>query len=105
MLQRGLPSRRQRLLRGGPARRRAAARVRAAADVVALYTEDAIVLPPGLAPVIGHEAIQDWFTTAFGLGITWIELMTDMVVGLMLLVMKPPAGRLTRPRTIRLRRP
>ena len=48
-----------------------------AGAVVVLYDDDAIVLPPGLGPVSGRDAIQDWFTTSFGMGIAWIELLTD----------------------------
>lgn len=48
-----------------------------AGAVVAFYDDDAIVLPPGIEPISGREAIQDWFTTTFGMGIAWIELLTD----------------------------
>jgi uncharacterized protein (TIGR02246 family) len=48
-----------------------------AGAVLSLYTADAIVLPPGSAPICGRDAIQDWYTTAFGMGIAWLEVMTD----------------------------
>ena len=52
-----------------------------AGAVMALYTDDAIVIPPGDGPIVGRDAIQDWYTTAFGMGIAWLEVMTDALRG------------------------
>ena len=48
-----------------------------ACAVLALYEDDAIVLPPDGGVLTGGDAIQDWYTTAFGMGIAWLELFTD----------------------------
>ena len=48
-----------------------------AGAVVAFYDHDAIVLPPSLGPISGSDAIQDWYTTVFGMGIAWLETLTD----------------------------
>lgn len=55
----------------------AAVAAQSASDVVALYTPDAVILPPDRAAVSGHDAIADMYTTIFGNGIAWIELTTD----------------------------
>ena len=48
-----------------------------AGAVVVFYDDDAIVLPPSSGPISGRDAIQDWYTTVFGMDIAWLETFTD----------------------------
>lgn len=43
-------------------------------DVAALYTKDAILMPPGAPPMVGRAAIAQTFGAVMGMGITGVKL-------------------------------
>ncbi len=54
---------------------------RNAAEIAALYTDDAMLLPPNSDIVSGKEAIQDFWQGALDMGVEEIELETVDVDG------------------------
>ena len=46
-------------------------------DVAALYTEDATLFAPGSVPLIGRDAIAEFFQGAINAGVTQAVLVTD----------------------------
>lgn len=51
-----------------------------AAALAALYTEDAVIIPPNMDPIAGNEAIQAFWAEAMTGGVTF-ELKTKEVIG------------------------
>ncbi len=70
---------------GVDATNRAAEQAVAEGDVAGfvqrVYTDDAVILPPGAPKMTGHEAIEQfWSSAAEQLGLTGIRLQTDELV-------------------------
>lgn len=48
-----------------------------AAALADFYTEDAVVMPPGLARITGHPAIRELWQNFFDAGVTGMDLVSE----------------------------